>query len=57
MAQSKPAGPRSVWGAAFAVGVLLSCWALWWHPSIHSCWQAPLGLYLAVVGLGKVASR
>lgn len=57
MVRQQPAGPRSVWGAGFALGVLLVLWGAWWHPSIHSIWQVPFGAYLAIVCMGKMAAR
>lgn len=57
MSVIKPAGPRSVWGAGFALGLVLLLWSIWLHPSLHTIWQAPIGLYLVVVCMGKMAAR
>lgn len=57
MAQQKPASPRSIWGAGFALGVvLLVITYLTWF-NVHNLWTAPVGLYLFVMCMGKMVSR
>jgi hypothetical protein len=41
-------------GTAGGVALLLWCW---YNPSIQIIWQAPVGLWLVVTCIGKIAAR
>jgi hypothetical protein len=57
MAQSKPASPRSIWGAGFVLGGVLLAVAYFTWFNVHNLWEIPVGLYLVVMCMGKVVAR
>lgn len=46
--------PMMALGALGGVALLFWCWH---SPSIQIIWQAPLGLWLVVACIGKIAAR
>lgn len=53
----KPAGPRSHLVGGFALGAVLLGVAYWTFPNPHVIWEIPVGLFLVVVCMGKMAAR
>jgi hypothetical protein len=53
---SEQPGLNKVRLAGVVAGLALLGWC-WYNPSIHILWQAPVGLWLLVTSLGKIAAR
>jgi hypothetical protein len=52
-----PAGPRPVWVGGFLLGFALLVAAYFTFPNIHNLWEIPVGGWLFLLSMGKMAAR
>jgi hypothetical protein len=53
----EPAGPRPYLVGGFALGLALLVVAYLTFFDIHNLWEFPVGLYLVVMCIGKMAAK
>lgn len=50
-------GPTPLRLTFLTLGGFLLAWGAYFHPSLHTLWQAPLGALIFMAALGKIVSR